>query len=1250
MSLRIRTTIQGQIYYLDLFQDEPLNMNFSFAEIQDPTQKNSSFSQTFNLPGTKTNNEIFDFYYDINTVPINFDPNKKFEAIISWDGYEIMRGNIRLNQVTLNKDEIIYNITFYNQIGDLAANIKDKFLRDLDFTSINYPYFDTVIPFCQVDPNLVAISGPVYPSPYSYQDGKTWWGLYNIGYNYLSGNSVNYLSTPLVQFTPLSGISYQPEVGYFDYSGNAVWDYYFKPSLQIKTLYELIVNQAGYTITSKFFNTNYFEKFYLPLKFLDESVYPANAKTFCYEVSGQTFSDYTNVAQVNSDLCYPNLVCDNYGIAVDASPPPFSYLSISNLYPGSYTFQFDYTVSTTGSTQQLQQRCLSSSATSFANLYFQYVVSPPRPDILIKSSVLCASPISATTTTQQNISFNYSLNFTGTTDFTFYFVYKNVKIENFRMRIISAPRFLVSGQTIDFSKEFPVDDYKQIDFITSINRYFNLVIVPNPDNPSDLIIEPMIDYIGKGEVLDWTTKVDHLQPMQITPTSSFINGTYQFEFKLDQDYANQNYNKAANRTFGTRKQKLNIDYKDEVTKFNYMFGSPLDVTILPVIPEMLTLSSLSKINSNDTDGVVINQFIPYKILPRLIFRGISLPTQNYGFTGNSGSTLPYQIWYHKELGTTRNEDRFTLTNRFTTYPFNYSGFSHYTNWQGYDKTTLLPPEYYFPEALDLYKIYYQDYIDDLTSKENKLFAGKIYLYPEEVKSLRFDEKIIINNAYFRINKISNYNLLEPSICDIELIKLTKDYTPHPVFYYDLYPCSSGGTIYHSNSDLNYHLYAYIGRYVKLFDDNVNYLGCYSVSGGTYNPAYSYQHFYIASAYTANSVYVYDNCGCTGTTGFEIVQNGILPELQPTPTPTPTPTQAITPTPTTTSTPTPSVTATLTPSITPTNTETPTQTPTVTSSETPTQTPTQTATNTQTPTPSITASQTQTPTPSITATNTQTPTPTITASPTQTPTPSITASQTQTPTVTPSITPSNTQTQTPTPSLTATITPSVTPTNTITPTTTSTPTPSPSAIILDYITFTGSNTGASSYTLSGVSIGGAGLIAVSVQWEATSGPQTLTGATIGGVTATIATQIISSLSASYTGVAIIYARLTSGTTANISLNFTGNLLRVATGVWRIQNNTSDTPVQSQTASGATVTGLTMTFTGLTSGSAGVCATTVGVNGIRVTWTNATERYDQDLGSTGFSGADFLTISSGDRTVSTTHSSSSQPVTIAGTVWK
>jgi hypothetical protein len=214
-------------------------------------------------------------------------------------------------------------------------------------------------------------------------------------------------------------------------------------------------------------------------------------------------------------------------------------------------------------------------------------------------------------------------------------------------------------------------------------------------------------------------------------------------------------------------------------------------------------------------------------------------------------------------------DRFTNINRFTTYPFNYNNFSHYINYRGEDQSNITPAEFSF-QAEDLYDIYYKPYVDDLISDENKIYAAKIYLYPQDIEKLRWNERILINNTYFRINKITNFNALEPSICDIELVKLTKDYAPHRKLYYDLTSCSEGPTL-HTNSDLMYNLFAYAGNYVQLYDEELNYLGCHGVSVVSENPTYTYEKFYIASAYTQNLVSVFENCGCTGRTEFEIVQ-------------------------------------------------------------------------------------------------------------------------------------------------------------------------------------------------------------------------------------------------------------------------------------------------------------------------------------------------------------------------------------------
>jgi hypothetical protein len=62
MGLQIRAYVDGNQEYIELFGNENITMEVSFAEIQDITKKNSAFTQEFNVPGTKQNNYIFNYF------------------------------------------------------------------------------------------------------------------------------------------------------------------------------------------------------------------------------------------------------------------------------------------------------------------------------------------------------------------------------------------------------------------------------------------------------------------------------------------------------------------------------------------------------------------------------------------------------------------------------------------------------------------------------------------------------------------------------------------------------------------------------------------------------------------------------------------------------------------------------------------------------------------------------------------------------------------------------------------------------------------------------------------------------------------------------------------------------------------------------------------------------------------------------------------------------------------------------------
>jgi hypothetical protein len=236
-----------------------------------------------------------------------------------------------------------------------------------------------------------------------------------------------------------------------------------------------------------------------------------------------------------------------------------------------------------------------------------------------------------------------------------------------------------------------------------------------------------------------------------------------------------------------------------------------------------------------------------------------------------------------------------------------------------------------------------------------------------------------------------------------------------------------------------------------------------------------------------------------------------------------------------------------------------------------------------------------------------------------------------PTPTPSITP--TQTITPTP----TLTPTITPTSTITPT----PTPSSQPISVDYITRViddfSDTTPPYQYTFNSVDIGGPGLIVLTIDSTPQDFPQ-VSSVIIGGITASFQ-QLGHAGNFPKTNITLAYARITSGTTADIVVNFGSSVNNCSVGVWRIQNNTSDTPYQVksyQTFSSGTYT---LSFTSLPTNSVGIVGLITST--APTTFTNATLEYNY--------GAYFTAPGGGNLTISNSYSTMGGAARALGMAW-
>jgi len=478
-------TISGITSSLDMFDDVDFKLNLSFAEIQDITKRNSTYSKSFYVPGSNHNNDVLQNFFNLNATFTDYDIRKKMDAVLTYDGYEIMTGYLRLNFVNIENTDVIYNLTFYSDFGNLIAGIADKLMIELDLSSLDHPYDAGVITNASLyDPDIFIPTGSTYP----YEDGRTYWFFGHFGYEYNTGDTLNYTATPLLSFNLDNGL-----LPSFDNPDTPLRSFYFKPSVSFKVLYESIFQEAGYSIQSDFFNTAYFKRFYLPLSFNEEGLYLKQGQDLEYNTFVEEFSGipYSNITWTATDG-------DNSGSMDRQRLKPtntnnFSAHNSSDFYfevqtAGIYQFKFNMNaynserIPDTINLDALGQLFLhqfTSSGTTFSGntLLSTGIITIQAGDVISYERIFSVY-------LEPGYGYSIDLEKSGVGDFI---------ISQLGLVLLNAPK-AVPGN-FKYNLEFPDDEFKQIEFIQAVNNLFGLVVVPSKEYSNTLVVEPMIDFI-----------------------------------------------------------------------------------------------------------------------------------------------------------------------------------------------------------------------------------------------------------------------------------------------------------------------------------------------------------------------------------------------------------------------------------------------------------------------------------------------------------------------------------------------------------------------------------------------------------------------------------------------------------------------------------------------------------------------------------------------------------------------------------
>jgi hypothetical protein len=291
----------------------------------------------------------------------------------------------------------------------------------------------------------------------------------------------------------------------------------------------------------------------------------------------------------------------------------------------------------------------------------------------------------------------------------------------------------------------------QRDFFASIVKMFNLYVVEDKFVDKKLIIKPFINFYSytASAAYDWTNKVDNGKPIRLKPMSELNARYYDFAFKPDVDYYNENYRKKYNSGYGDRIEDTNIEYVKETQKVEVIFAaSPLYQFLgtTKIYPAIYKLSNTRQ--SEDPMDSVIRIMQAQKITDRA----------RWDMT-NAGVTLAsyYEYGYAGHL-------YFDPASFTSTYLNPISDINFGAPAEIYCRVQSYP-------AANLFNTYWSEYINEITDPDSKLMTCNVLLKDEDIYNLDFGKLLFIGGSLWRLNRVIDYNPVGYTTTKCEFLKV-----------------------------------------------------------------------------------------------------------------------------------------------------------------------------------------------------------------------------------------------------------------------------------------------------------------------------------------------------------------------------------------------------------------------------------------------------------------------------------------------
>jgi hypothetical protein len=312
------------------------------------------------------------------------------------------------------------------------------------------------------------------------------------------------------------------------------------------------------------------------------------------------------------------------------------------------------------------------------------------------------------------------------------FVAVNVVLDltSINMVILPSNNIQVTGGTLTMNQYVPVE-IKQSDFVKSILQMYNLYVEQDIDNPYNLVLRHRDEYYDSGAEKDWSSKLAKDKAQELVFLPDLTKKKLKLTYEADEDEYNKIYTQATGEIYGQIEYTFDNEYVKDVETQALLF-SPT-----PVYPTNFGAYVPAIIGSAPNTNI------------RILYDGGEQVCGPFDIV-DFGTTGQYGVTNYPMLGHFNNALTPTFDINFGTNDFYF-----------YQTESLT--------ANNLYNLYWRRTVNQINV--GKMLIAYFDLDEVDIQSLKLNDKIYIDNSWWNINKIADYNANNNQLTKVELISI-----------------------------------------------------------------------------------------------------------------------------------------------------------------------------------------------------------------------------------------------------------------------------------------------------------------------------------------------------------------------------------------------------------------------------------------------------------------------------------------------